>query len=106
MLTDPYVEIRGGGYYLAGTRISLDSIAYALRRGETVEEILADFPVLESREMLEGAIAFIQAHPQEIESYLAEKAQLWEELRRLNPNPPDLVERARKYRKERNLRSA
>jgi len=104
MLTDPYVEIRGGGYYLAGTRISLDSIAYALRRGETVEEILADFPVLESREMLEGAIAFIQAHPREVDAYLEEHDKRWEEASKLNP--PDFVERARKYRKERDPKSA
>jgi len=59
MLTDFYVEERNRGYYIAGTRISLDSIAYALKRGETADEILADFPALKSRQKLEGAIAFI-----------------------------------------------
>lgn len=89
---------------MAGTRISLDSIAYALGRGEDVNDILADFPVLDSRQLVEGAIAFIQAHAEQIESYLADKAQRWEEARKLNP--PDLVEKARRHRRERGLKSA
>lgn len=47
-----YIEASGDGYHLAGTRISLDSIAYAVSRGETIEEILADFPALQSRQTL------------------------------------------------------
>jgi uncharacterized protein (DUF433 family) len=104
MPTNRYVEYRGGGYYIAGTRISLDSIAYAVQRGESVEDILADFPALESRQELEGVVAFIQAHTHEINAHLAENAQRWEDARKLNP--PDLVEKARKYRKERDLKSA
>jgi len=34
-----YVEQRNGGYYVAGTRVSLDSIVYAFLRGETPEGI-------------------------------------------------------------------
>ena len=99
-----YVEARNHGYYVAGTRISLDSVACATGRGETLEEILADFPAIDSRQVLEGAIAFINAHPSEIEIYLAEKAGRWEEARKLNP--PHLVERARRYRGKKDLRSA
>ena len=104
MPTDLYVEERNRGYYVAGTRISLDSIAHALNRGETADEILADFPTLKSRQKLEGAIAFIKAHPKVIEAYLAEGAQAWEEARKLNP--PELVERARRYRARRDPKSA
>jgi uncharacterized protein (DUF433 family) len=104
MPTNEWIEIRGTGYYLAGTRISLDSIAYALPRGETVDQIMADFPALHSREEVEGAIAFVQAHPAEIEAYLAEGARGWEEARKLNP--PDLVEKVRRYRRGRDLKSA
>src|SRR5258708_233243 len=93
------IEGRNDSYYVAGTRISLDSVAYAVRRGETTDEILAEFPAIESRQKLERAIAFIRAHPKEIESYLAQNAQRWEEARKLNP--PDLVERTRKHRAER-----
>src|SRR6266436_4528075 len=99
MPTSRYIEIRNRGCYIAGTRISLDSVAYAIRRGETVEGILADFHALESRQKLEGAIEFIQSHPREIEAYLTEQAERWEEARKLNP--PELAEKARKYREER-----
>ena len=54
--------------------------------------------------MLEGAIAFIQAHPREVDAYLEEKNQRWEEASKLNP--PDFIERVRKYRKERDPKSA
>jgi hypothetical protein len=30
-----YVEQRNGGYYVAGTRVSLDSVVYAWLRGES-----------------------------------------------------------------------
>ncbi|SPF40394.1 conserved hypothetical protein [Candidatus Sulfopaludibacter sp. SbA4] len=106
MPTNQFVEIRNQGYYLAGSRISLDSVAYALKRGETVEEILADFPVIENRQRLEGAIAFIKAHPVEVDAYLAEKAERWEELRKQNPPPPELLERIRRYRESKGLKSA
>src|SRR5262245_16975408 len=101
MPNNEYIEAKNRGYYVTGTRISLDSIAYAVGRNETVEEILADFPTLESRQELEGVIAFIKAHPNEIEAYLEEKAQRWSEARKLNP--PDFVERARKYREKKDL---
>jgi hypothetical protein len=34
-----YIGQRNGGYHVAGTRISLDSIVYAFNRGETPEQI-------------------------------------------------------------------
>ncbi len=101
---NPYIESRGSGYFLAGTRISLDSVACAVGRGENVDEIAADFPVIESRLTLAAVVAFIKAHPKEIEAYLAEMATRWEDARRLNAS--DVVERARKYRHERTLESA
>lgn len=102
--SNEYIEFRDPGYYLAGTRISLDSIAYGVRRGQTAEEILDDFPVLDSREELDGAIAFVKAHPREIDAYLAEAARLWEEAEKLNP--PEFVERIRRYREDKGLKSA
>jgi len=98
------VERRDQGYYIAGTRISLESLAWAIKRGEAVEEILADFPALGSRDRLEGAIAFINSHPREIDAYLAAGAQAWAEARKLNP--PELAERARRFRESREPKSA
>lgn len=98
------MEARNGGYYVAGTRISLDSIAYSVRRGEDIDEILANFPALESGDKVEAVVAMIRAYPREVNAYLAESERLWEEGPK--QNPPSLVEKLRKYRKERDLRSA
>ena len=64
-----YVENRDGGYFLVGTRVSLDSIVYAFRRGASPETIKGSFPIL-TLEQVYGAIAFYLAHEREIDSYL------------------------------------
>jgi uncharacterized protein (DUF433 family) len=101
---NPNIERRNEGYYIAGTRISLESIAYALRRGETVPGILADFPVIASREKLEAVVALNKDQPREVEAYLVESSRRWQAARKLNP--PDLTEKARLYRKTRDLKPA
>jgi uncharacterized protein (DUF433 family) len=102
--TDVAVEQRDQGCYVTGTTISLDSVAWALKRGESADEILADFPAIGSRQRLEAAIAFVNSHPQEIEAYLAAGARAWEEARKLNPR--GFVERARRFRESRAPKSA
>jgi hypothetical protein len=39
-----YVEQRDGGYYVAGERVSLDSLVYAFRRVSSPESIRRSFP--------------------------------------------------------------
>ena len=41
-----YVEQLNGGYYIANTRVSLDSVVYAYLRGESPEGIAESFPAL------------------------------------------------------------
>jgi uncharacterized protein (DUF433 family) len=65
-----YVEPRDGGYWIRGTRISLDSIVYAFKRGAAPESIQRAFPLLTLEEIY-GAITFYLAHAQEIDTYLA-----------------------------------
>ena len=38
-----YIEQRNGGYYVAGTRISLDSVVYSFNDGQSPEAIQEDF---------------------------------------------------------------
>ena len=64
-----YVEEREGGYYVAGTRVSLDSIVFAFLDGQTAEGIAQAFPAL-SLEQVYGAIAFYLAHREEIDRRL------------------------------------
>ncbi len=91
-----YVEQRNGGYYVAGTRISLDSVVYSFNEGQSPEAIQEDFPLLK-RAQIYGAIAFYLDHQVEIDEYLEgakrdfesnsvplleENPELWERLQK------------------------
>jgi uncharacterized protein (DUF433 family) len=84
-----YVEQRDGGYYIAGMRISLDSIVYAFNRGECPAEILENFPALGKVSRIYGALAFYLDHKAEIDEYLEDTGQEFEAhgipLKRANP---------------------
>jgi uncharacterized protein (DUF433 family) len=64
-----YIEQRDGGYYLAGTPISLDSVVHSFNEGNSPEAIQEDFPLLK-RAQIYGAIAFYLDHQAEIDKYL------------------------------------
>lgn len=78
-----YVEERGGGYYIAGTRISLDSIVHAFQAGESPEEILRSFPMAGPLVRVYGAITFYLENKEKVEAYLKEQDRRWEELARI-----------------------
>ena len=65
-----YIEQRNGGYYVAGTRISLDSVVYAFKSGDSPERILERYPLLDRPSRVYGAIAFYLDHQAEIDAYL------------------------------------
>ena len=65
-----YVEQRDDGYWLAGHRVSLDSVVYAYLSGQTAEGIAQSFPELMIEEVY-GAIAYYLANRAEIDGYLA-----------------------------------
>ena len=76
-----YVEQRDGGYYIEGTRISLDSVVYAFLRGESPEGIAESFPAL-TLEQIFGGLAFYMANRGRIDQYLSESRREFEEMRR------------------------
>lgn len=80
-MSSDYVEQRDGGYYVAGARVSLDSIVYAFRGGESPETIQQDFPSL-TLEQVCGAIAFYLGRQAEIDANIREGE---EEVHRLVP---------------------
>ena len=80
-MTSDYVEQRAGGYYVTGTRVSLDSIVYAFRGGESPETIQQNFPSL-TLEQVYGATAFYLGHQSEIDANIRQGE---EEVRRLVP---------------------
>jgi uncharacterized protein (DUF433 family) len=75
-----YVEQRNGGYYVAGTRVSLDSVVYAFRRGESAEGIADNFQALTVGQ-IEGAIAFYLANREMVDAYLVRQKQEFERMR-------------------------
>ena len=96
-----YVEMRNGGYYVAGSRVSLASLIYEYRDGAAVETIRQNFPTL-SLERIHGAIAFYLGHQQEVEAYLSELEKKWDELERAaKPASPELQQRIAEARKVR-----
>ena len=63
-----YIEYRNDAYWVEGTRISLDSIAYAFQQGLSPETIVQSFPLL-TLEQVYGAIAFYLGNRAEIDAY-------------------------------------
>ncbi len=93
-----HIEERDGGYYVAGTRVSLDSIVHAFRRGESPETIRQNFDTL-SLEEVNGAITYYLANQPRIDAHLARRERRWERGRsQAKPFPDnlrDLLRRAR-----------
>jgi uncharacterized protein (DUF433 family) len=97
-----YIAERDGNYYVAGTRISLDSIVYAFRRGESPETICQNFELLRLEEVY-GAIAYYLANQAEIDAYLIRQDEKWAEGKRSSePLPANLRERLMRARDELN----
>ncbi len=75
-----YVEKHDNGYWVAGTRVSLDSIVYAYWGGQTAESIAQSFPVL-THEQVYGSILFYLANRSELDTHLREAETDFEAMR-------------------------
>ncbi|MFN0167439.1 MAG: DUF433 domain-containing protein [Bryobacteraceae bacterium] len=95
-----YIEQRDGNYCVAGTRVSLDSIVHAFRRGESPETICQNFEVLQLEEVY-GAVAYYLANQSTIDAYLVRQGEKWVEGKRnAEPLPASLRERLTRARSE------
>ena len=104
-MNQAYVEQRNGGYYVSGSRVSLDSIVYAFRRGASPETIRGSFPIL-TLEQIYGAIAFYLSKQSEIDEYLRKSEKEYEAARQANHEQlrrekPELWERLMRAKEER-----
>ena len=81
-MSNQYVNQRDEGYWVAGSRVSLDSIVYGFLDGQSAESIAQSFPVL-TLEQVYGAIAFYLANRSEIDSYLVQGRVGFEALRQV-----------------------
>ena len=95
-----YIGQRNGGFYVVGTRVSLDSIVYSFKAGDSPRTIRQNFSSL-ILEQVYGAIAFYLAHEQEVDSNIREGD---EEIQRsvppLSESRPELYARLERARHE------
>ncbi|MBI3411804.1 MAG: DUF433 domain-containing protein [Planctomycetes bacterium] len=68
-----------GGWRVAGTRVSLDSVVYAYWSGRLPEAIVADFPLL-TLEKVHGAIAFYLRHRAAVDQFLSDQDARWQQF--------------------------
>ena len=99
-MSTEYVEQQDGTYRIGGTRVSLDSIVYAYRRGASPESIQRSFPSL-TLEQVHGALAFYLSHQTEVDNYLAQGEREFEELQETSHEThSDWYEKLRRAREE------
>ena len=100
-MTHSYVEQRDGGYWVTGTRVSLDSIVYAFLEGLAPESIVDNFPTLTLEEVY-GAIAYYLGRRTEIDAYLRQaEAEFDEFCRQARAAHPLLHQRLESARRQR-----
>ena len=100
MPTNEYVEVRNGGYYVAGTRIGLDVVVYDFRRGRSAEVIFEAYPAIGSLAKVYGVITFVLEHPVEVEAYLKDQGHIFEQIKAQYPMPQDMIDRFERAKKE------
>lgn len=91
-MSKEYVTQVNGDYRITDSRVSLDSVVYAWRDGNSPEGIMRMFPVLTLEEIY-GAITFYLANQEEVDEYLrqariefdAKRRESHENLRRTRP---------------------
>lgn len=93
-MVQPYIEQRDGGFYVAGTRVPLDSIVHEFRNGVSAESIRQAFPTL-TLEQVYGAIAFYLGHQAEVDASIRDAAGAWSEFEAAHPAPESIQERLR-----------
>src|SRR5580704_527278 len=95
-----YVEERQGGYYVAGTRVSLDSVVQCFDEGLSPEAILGEFETLTLAQVF-GAITFYLENQPAIDAYRMRQKQRFEAARRVSaPLPAGLHERLEAAREQ------
>ena len=76
-----YVDKRDSSYYVAGTRVSLDSVIHEFHDGASPESIHQNFETL-TLEQIYGAIAYYLAHQAELDVYLERQQEAFESKRK------------------------
>jgi uncharacterized protein (DUF433 family) len=95
-----YIERRNGGFYVAGTRVSLDSIVYSFKTGDSPKTIRQNFSSL-TLEQAYLAIAFYLAHEREVDANIREgEEEVERSVPHLRESRPELYARLERARHE------
>ena len=97
-MSSRYVEMRNGGYYVAGSRVSLDSLVGCFRGGDAAETIWQNFPSL-TLEQVYGAIAFYLSNQDEVDrNILAGEERIYKTIPSLEKSRPEVYARLMRAR--------
>ena len=93
-MENEYVEYRDEGYWIRGTRVSLDSVVLAFLEGLAPETICTEcFPTLTLGQVY-GAIAYYLARREPIDAYLERSHSEFDALRQQTRDPdPEFARR-------------
>lgn len=89
--------MRNGGYYVTGTRVSLDTLVYLYRDGASPEGIQDELPSL-ALEQIHGALAFYLANRKSVDENIAEGEREFlpsAEEAEITPETAEALDRAR-----------
>lgn len=102
-----YVEEHDEGYWIAGTRVSLDSVVVAFLQGLSPETIAGEcFPTL-TLEQVYGAIAYYLARRPQIDAYLKQADVEFEAIRQaMCSAAPDFSQRLTEARRQMQMASS
>ena len=96
----PYIEERNGGLYVAGTRVSLDSVVIRFQEGASPERILQSFPTLKLSQVY-GAIAYYLENEKTVNEYITEgQRELERSMPPLSQSNPELFARLQAAREK------
>lgn len=94
-----YIEQRDQGYWISGTRVSLESVISTFLEGLSPETIVAEcYPVL-SLEQVYGAITYYLSHRREVDIYLRQGDAEFETFQK-TIHDPGFADRIAKARRE------
>jgi len=100
-----YIEQRENGYWIAGSRVSLESVIFAFLDGLSPETIVAEcFPIL-SLEQVYGAITYYLSNRSVIDAYLQQMDSKFEAFQQVTRDP-DFSRKAAKARRDMQLASS
>jgi len=98
--TTPLVQEENGTVHIIGSRITLDTLVGAYKKGATAEQIQDSFPSLSFKD-IHATIAYYLEHKSEVENYLKQRRKEADVLRLKIENEQDAESFRAKMREKR-----